>query len=148
VLGVLYSLGLMIVGIDLAVVIGMAAGALFIVPYLGTVIGVVAASVMAILKFGIGWQLVGVWAVFAIVQLFEGTLLTPKIMGDKVGLSPVVVIFALLVGSDLLGILGMLMAVPAAAVIKVFIDEGIDRYRNSEFFLENDSVETNPDPPD
>jgi len=137
VLGVLYSLGLMIVGIDPAVVIGMGAGLLFIVPYLGTIVGVAAATVMALLKFGFGWQLIGVWAVFGVVQLIEGMVLTPKVMGEKVGLSPVVVIFALLVGSDLLGILGMLMAVPAAAVIKVFIDEAVDKYKSSEFFLEN-----------
>jgi predicted PurR-regulated permease PerM len=140
VLGVFYSIGLMIVGIDLAVVIGMIGGLLFIVPYLGTIVGVVSASLMALLAYGLSWHLIGVWAVFAIVQTFEGTVLTPRVMGDRVGLSPVVVIFSLLVGSDLLGILGMLIAVPVAAVIKVFVDEAIDNYRHSKFFLEEEQT--------
>ncbi len=135
VLGVLYSLGLMIAGVDMAVVIGMFAGLAFIVPYLGTVIGVVAATVMALLESGVSFQLLGVWAVFIVVQLFEGTLLTPKVMGDKVGLSPVVVIFALMAGAGLFGLLGMLVAVPAAAVIKVFVDEGLEKYKKSEIYL-------------
>jgi predicted PurR-regulated permease PerM len=139
ILGVLYSVGLMLTGIDLAVVIGLSAGILFIVPYLGTILGIVAASVMALLKFGLSWQLLGVWAAFGAAQLLEGTVITPRIMGDKVGLSPVVVIFALLVGADLLGILGMLIAVPCAAVIKVFVQEGLTKYRGSEFFLGKDA---------
>ncbi|HUT55428.1 MAG TPA: AI-2E family transporter [bacterium] len=141
ILGVLYSAGLMLTGIDLAVVIGFSAGILFIVPYLGTILGIIAASIMALLKFGISWQLIGVWAAFGVAQLLEGTLITPRVMGDRVGLSPVIVIFALLVGADLLGILGMLIAVPCAAVIKVFVREGLDKYRASSFFQEKDSPE-------
>jgi predicted PurR-regulated permease PerM len=144
ILGVLYSLGLMLTGIDLAVVIGFSAGILFIVPYFGTVLGIAAASIMALLKFGIAWQLVGVWAAFGVAQLLESTIITPRIMGDRVGLSPVIVIFALLVGADLLGILGMLIAVPCAAVIKVFVREALDRYRASQFFLENDAAGKDP----
>lgn len=136
VLGVLYSIGLLIVGVDLAVVIGMSAGIGFIIPYMGTAIGVVAATVMSLLEYGVSWQLVGVWAVFVIVQVFEGTILTPRIMGEKVGLSPVVVIIALLVGADLLGFLGLLIAVPLAAVINVFVKDALVRYQNSPFFLE------------
>lgn len=147
VLGVLYSVGLMIVGIDLAVVIGMVGGLLFIVPYLGTIVGIIAASLMALLAYGLSWHLFAVWAVFAVVHLFEGTLLTPRVMGDRVGLSPVVVIFALLVGSDLLGILGMLIAVPCAAVIKVFVDEAVEKYQHSKFFLEQDHPD-NAEPDD
>ena len=67
-----------------------------------------------------------------IVQLFEGTVLTPKIMGDKVGLSPVAVIFALMVGASLMGVVGMLIAVPAAAVLNVFIGEALAKYKQSE----------------
>lgn len=135
VLGVLYSLGLLAVGIDLAVVIGMFAGLAFIVPYLGTILGVAAASVMALLEHGLSWHLLAAWGVFGGVQIFEGTILTPRVMGEKVGLSPVIVIIALLVGADFLGLLGMLVAVPAAAVAKVFFEDAVERYRNSEFFL-------------
>ncbi len=135
VLGVLYSIGLLIIGVDMAVVIGMLAGLGFIVPYLGTVIGVGAALIMVLLEHGISWQIIGVVAVFGGVQLFEGIVLTPKVMGDKVGLSPVVVIFSLLAGAELLGLTGMIIAVPCAAVIKVFIDEGFETYKASDFFL-------------
>jgi len=134
ILGVLYSAGLLTVGIDLAVVIGMLSGIAFIVPYLGTVLGVIAATIMALLEGGISWQILGAWGVFAVVQSIEGTIITPKIMGDKVGLSPVIVIISLLIGAELLGLLGMLVAVPSAAVLKVFVREWIDRYQSSEFF--------------
>ncbi|MBU1881590.1 AI-2E family transporter, partial [bacterium] len=131
-LGILYSSGLVIIGLDLAVVIGMLAGIGFIIPYLGTVLGIIAATVMALVQFGIAWQVLGAWAVFGVVQLFEGTILTPKIMGEKVGLSPVAVIFSLMVGAKLMGVVGMLIAVPAAAVLNVFINEALARYRQSD----------------
>ncbi|MFO8057319.1 MAG: AI-2E family transporter [bacterium] len=133
-LGVLYTGGLLLVGVDMAVLIGMGSGLLFIVPYLGTIIGVVVATIMGLLEFGIAWQILGVWGVYAVVQAMEGTLITPKIMGDRVGISPVIVIIALLIGAELLGFLGILVAVPAAAVLKVFITDGLERYRESEFF--------------
>jgi predicted PurR-regulated permease PerM len=135
-LGIMYSLGLWIVGTDLAVVIGMTAGLAFIVPYMGTVLGLVAATIMILLEFGLSWRILGVVGVFAVSHAIEGTLLTPKILGDRVGLSPVVVIIALLIGADLLGILGILIAVPVAAVLNVFIRDGLERYRKSAFFLE------------
>jgi predicted PurR-regulated permease PerM len=142
VLGVLYSIGLLILGVDMAVVIGMLAGIGFIVPYLGTVIGVGAALIMVILEHGASWHILGVAGVFGGVQLFEGIVLTPKVMGDKVGLSPVVVIFSLLAGAELMGLTGMLVAVPCAAVIKVFIDEGFEKYKSSEFFLGSSKKKT------
>jgi len=134
ILGVLYSAGLLMVGVDLAVIIGVLAGALFIVPYFGTIVGVILASIMALLEHGLSWHILGAWGVFAVVQAAEGALITPKIMGDKVGLSPVIVIFSLLVGADLLGLLGMLVAVPAAAILKVFVQEGLERYLHSSLF--------------
>ena len=136
ILGILYSAGLLIVGIDLAVVIGMGAGIAFIVPYLGTILGIVAATVMALLEFGFAWQLLGAWGVFAVVQFFEGYFLTPRIMGNKVGLSPVAVIFALLVGVSLFGLVGMLVAVPVAAVLNVFIGEALEKYKASDLMKE------------
>ena len=135
-LGIMYSLGLWIVGTDLAVVIGMTAGLAFIVPYMGTVLGIVAASIMLLLEFGLSWRILGMFGVFAVAHAIEGTLLTPKILGDRVGLSPVIVIIALLIGADLLGFLGILIAVPVAAVLNVFIRDGLERYRKSSFFLE------------
>lgn len=131
ILAVLYSIGLLLVGINLAVLIGVSAGVLFIVPYLGTILGIVAATIMALLEFGFAWQVFGAWGVFAVVQFLEGYFITPKIVGRQLGLSPVVVIFSLLVGANLLGIIGMLIAVPVAAVCNVFFQEALEKYRKS-----------------
>jgi len=134
ILAVLYSLGLWLVGVDLAIVIGVVSGYLFIVPYLGTVVGVIAASLMVLLEFHDISRLLLVWAVFAVVQLMEGYIFTPKIVGSRVGLSPVAVILALLVGAGLFGLLGILIAVPAAAVLKIFAEEIVGMYRSSSIY--------------
>lgn len=130
----LYSAGLLLVGIDLAVPVGVLSGLLFVVPYLGTAVGIVLATVLALLKFGIGWELVQVAAVFAVVQGVEGYLLTPRIVGDQVGLHPLVVMVALIVGGSLLGIWGMLLAIPITAVLSVFGTEWLDLYRRSRVY--------------
>jgi predicted PurR-regulated permease PerM len=135
-LGLMYSVGLWIVGTDLALVIGITSGLAFIVPYMGTILGIVAGTILTLLEFGLSWRILGVFAVFGVAHAIEGGILTPRILGNKVGLSPVVVIIALLVGADLLGFLGILIAVPAAAVLNVFIKDGLERYRKSSFFLE------------
>ena len=134
VLGIIYSLGLSLLGVNLAVIIGLASGAAFIVPYLGTILGIAAASLMALLEFGVGWELFGVWGVFGAAQALEGVVLTPRITGKKVGLSPVMVILALLIAGRLLGFLGILIAVPTAAVLKVFVQDALEHYRKSDFF--------------
>lgn len=134
ILAVLYSIGLSLIGIDLAVMIGTLAGLAFIIPYLGTLIGIVLSVLMALLKFQdllhpllcLGW--------FALVQAFEGSVITPKIVGDKVGLHPLMIMIALLVGGQVAGILGMLLAVPLTAVCNVFGRSMIARYRESDFF--------------
>ena len=139
ILGILYSIGLSIVDINLAVVIGMLSGMAYIVPYLGTAVGVVAASIMSLLQYGLSWQMFGAWLVFGVVQALEGSIITPRIMGKKVGLHPVVVIIAVLIGADLLGFLGILVAVPTAAVLNVFIQDALHRYQDSDFFLDKPS---------
>jgi len=138
ILAVLYSFGLWLVGVDLAVVIGVTAGYLFIVPYLGTIVGVVAASIMALLQYHDFLHLVLVWLVFGLVQLSEGYFFTPKIVGSRVGLNPVSVIIALLVAGGLFGFLGILIAVPVAAVLKIFAAEVIDIYRASPVYTGED----------
>ena len=135
VLAALYSAGLLIVGIDMAVVIGVLSGYLFIVPYLGTIFGIVTASLMALLKYHDFVHVFGVWAVFGIVQLFEAYALTPRVVGDRVGLNPVAIILALLIGGSLFGFLGILLAVPVAAVLKIFAADTINLYRSSELYL-------------
>lgn len=136
ILAVLYSIGLYVIGIDLAVAIGTLAGITFIIPYVGTIIGICLSVVMALLKFNdilhpllcLGW--------FGFVQLLEGSFITPKIVGDTVGLHPLVAIVALLIGGQLFGILGMLLAVPVTAVAQVFLRTLSDYYRTSEFYRE------------
>lgn len=134
ILAILYSIGLYLIGIDLAVAIGMLAGGMFIIPYVGTVIGIVLSMLMALLKFHdllhpllcLGW--------FVLVQGLEGIIITPKIVGDTVGLHPLVALVALLLGGQLFGIMGMLMAIPLTAVIQVFLRSLSAYYRNSEFY--------------
>jgi predicted PurR-regulated permease PerM len=145
ILAVLYSAGLLLVGINLAVLIGVSAGILFIVPYLGTILGIVAATIMALLEYGFAWQVLGAWGVFAVVQFLEGYFITPKIVGHQLGLSPVVVIFSLLVGADLLGIVGMLIAVPVAAVCNVFLQDALERYRKSSALQPQEKENQNGD---
>lgn len=130
-LGVLYSAGLLVLGIDLAIAVGMLSGLLFIVPYLGTAVGIVVASALSLLAFGPDWHVLGVLGVFGGVQLLEGMLLTPWIVGDKVGLHPLVVMVALLVGGNLFGITGMLLAIPMTAAAQVLLLEWITAYRAS-----------------
>jgi predicted PurR-regulated permease PerM len=134
VLGVLYAIGYSLIGIDLAIGVGIVGGALSLVPYLGGVVAVVASSVLCILEFGIDWHLAATLGWYVLVQSFEGFVLTPRIVGESVGLHPAVVIVALLIGGDLFGFLGLLVAVPLAAVAKVFVDEALELYRRSSFF--------------
>jgi len=134
ILAVLYSIGLYLIGIDLAVAIGMLAGATFIIPYLGTAVGILLSMLMALLKFHdflhpflcLGW--------FVIVQTVEGIIITPKIVGETVGLHPLVALVALLLGGQLFGIMGMLLAIPLTAVIQVFLRSLAIYYRDSEFY--------------
>jgi predicted PurR-regulated permease PerM len=91
-----------------------------------------------VLKFGLGWELLGVWATFAVVQGLEGFVITPRIMGEKVGLHPLVVMLALLVGGNLFGVWGMLLAIPVTAAAEVLVGEWVQRYRGSRFFADED----------
>jgi len=134
ILAVLYSIGLYFIGIDLAIAIGTLAGITFIIPYVGTVIGIALSVIMAALKFHdilhpllcLGW--------FCIVQMIEGMIITPKIVGNTVGLHPLVTIVALLIGGQIFGLMGMLLAVPVTAVLQVFLRSLAAYYRNSDFY--------------
>ena len=141
-LAVLYSLGLWIVGIELAFPIGIASGLLFIIPYVGTVFGIVTAGLMALINFGFDWHILGVFSVFGLSQVVEGYYLTPKIVGESVGLSPLVVMIALIVGAAFMGIWGMFLAIPVTAVLSVLAHEWLRRYKLSDTFLEPANIET------
>jgi predicted PurR-regulated permease PerM len=137
ILAVLYSVGLIAFGrIDMALLVGVLSGALFIIPYLGTIVGVILGAVLCLLKFGIDWHLLGVVGTFGVVQLLEGTLLTPKIVGESVGLHPMVVILSLFIGGALFGFMGILLAVPATAALSVLLETVLARYRASRIYTE------------
>ena len=133
-LAAVYTVGLWVVGLDLALVLGLAAGLASIVPYLGVIVGVAAAGTAAFFQFDGLWPLAGVAAVFGVGQLLESMLLTPMLVGEKIGLHPVVVIFAILAGGQLFGFVGILLALPFAAVIKVMINHLHDEYKLSGFY--------------
>ncbi|MBI1424519.1 MAG: AI-2E family transporter [Gammaproteobacteria bacterium] len=133
-LAVIYSLGLWIAGLDLALLIGMLAGLVSFVPYLGFIVGIVVAGIAALLQFHDVMHLVYVAIVFGIGQAMEGMLLTPMLVGDRIGLHPVAVMFAVLAGGQLFGFLGVLLALPAAAVIAVILRYMHERYKNSELY--------------
>ena len=135
ILAVLYSLAYLIVGVKLAVLIGVVAGLLSFIPYVGGGVALVLAVVMSLIYWTDWSQLISVLVVYSIIQVFEGFVITPRIVGDKVGLPAVWVLFALLVGGELFGFMGVLLALPAAAVIKIFVGRGLTWYRASELFL-------------
>ena len=133
-LGVLYALGLWAVGLDLGLLIGFIAGLVSFVPYLGPATGVVLGVIAALVQFG-DWQHVAlVLGVFGIGQLIESYWLTPKLVGDKIGLHPVAVIFAIMAGGQLFGFLGVLLALPVAAVTNVMLRYAHERYRRSSLY--------------
>jgi predicted PurR-regulated permease PerM len=135
-LGVFYGAGLGLVGLAVGPLIGMVAGLLSFVPYLGFIIGFVAAMIAALVQYGDWTHLLLVGGVFLVGQLLEGYVLVPKLVGDKIGLHPVAVIFAVLAGGYLFGFLGVLLALPAASVIMVLLRYLIERYRRSELYNE------------
>lgn len=135
-LGGVYTVGLFIVGLDLALVLGLMAGLASIVPYLGFIVGIAASGLAAYFQFDLSWHLLAVAVVFGIGQVLESVYLTPTLVGDKVGLHPVMVIFAVLAGGQLFGFLGILLALPAASVLKVMAGYLHAWYIRSEWYLE------------
>ena len=137
-LGAIYSLGLWMVGIDLALLIGMLAGLVSFIPYLGAIVGIGAGVIAALVQYGDITHVVLVLLVFGIGQTLESFVLTPWLVGDRIGLHPVAVIFAIMVGGQLFGFLGVLMALPVAAVIMVVLRYAHQRYTASELYQRED----------
>ncbi|POD74079.1 AI-2E family transporter [Pseudomonas syringae group genomosp. 3] len=134
-LGVIYAAGLMLVGLELGLLIGVIAGLAAIVPYMGFVIGIGSALVAGLFQFGGDlYPMMGIVAVFMIGQALEGMVLTPLLVGDRIGLHPVAVIFAILAGGELFGFTGILLALPVAAVIMVLVRHMHDVYKSSEVY--------------
>lgn len=118
---IIYSVGLSIVGLKVGFVIGLIGGLLSIVPYLGSIFVLTTATLYAFAQFGTLSALIGVWVVYLIGQSLESWVLTPYLVGHRIGLHPVVIIFAIMAGGALFGFFGVLVALPAAALIKVLL---------------------------
>jgi predicted PurR-regulated permease PerM len=134
-LAVIYSLGLSVVGLKFAIAIGVVAGLVSFVPYLGFVFGIALAGLTVVLEPDPLLRLAGVVATFSIAQMIEGSFLTPKLVGDRIGLHPVIVIFAVAAGGQLFGFFGILLALPAAAVLSVLV-----RFAYSKYLAEHSDV--------
>ena len=141
ILGVMYGLGLWGVGLDLGILIGLIAGLLTFVPYLGPASGIILGCIAALVQYGDWEHLAGVLIVFGIGQVIESYWLTPKLVGDRIGLHPAAVIFAVLAGGQLFGFLGMLLALPVAAVANVLLRYAEQRYTHSRLYSGEQPVE-------
>lgn len=139
-LGIIYAVGLQIVGLKLGIMIGLLAGLASIIPYFGFIVGIVSASITALFQYNMSLEpLLAIWLVFGIGQILEGWVLQPYLIGDKIGLPPVGVIFAVMAGGQLFGFVGMLLALPVAAIIMVLLQHAHQRYRQSTFYQRNES---------
>jgi predicted PurR-regulated permease PerM len=135
VLGFIYSIGLVAAGLKYGATIGIIAGVLTIIPYVGTVFGIATSFLLATVQFDGDWLRIGlVMAVFIVGHFFEAYILTPRFVGHRVGLHPIWILFALIAGVKLMGFLGVLIAVPTAAVIGVLIRFGVREYKNSSLY--------------
>jgi predicted PurR-regulated permease PerM len=135
IMGGLYAVGYTLIGVRLAVPIGLLAGFLTFIPYVGSSVALVLGLLMVLVHFT-GWgQIVAVVSVYLVIQTLDGLVITPRVVGGKLGLSPVWVLFALMAFGQLFGLVGVMLALPASAVIKVFVVEGLTRYRRSAFYL-------------
>ncbi len=135
ILAIFYAATLSVAGLQFGLVIGLAAGILSFVPYVGSLGGLIICVGLAFLQFDEGWRIAIIAAIFVIGQLAEGMFLTPKLVGDRIRLHPVWVIFAVLAGGTLFGFVGMLIALPAAALIGVIVRFGISQYLKSQVYL-------------
>ena len=134
-LGIVYALGLMTLGLELGLLIGILAGLASLVPYMGFAVGISAALIAGLFQFGLDpYPLLGIVTVFTVGQMLEGMVLTPLLVGDRIGLHPVAVIFAILAGGQLFGFIGILLALPVAAVIMVLLRNAHELYKESDIY--------------
>lgn len=134
ILGLFYAFALSLMGLQYGFFIGVASGLLSIIPYIGSIFGLVASVGMAFYQFG-GWEYPLVaFGIFIVGQLVEGNYLTPKLVGESVGLHPIWVIFALMAGGMLLGLLGMIIAIPVAAILAVLLRYAVAEYKDTSYY--------------
>lgn len=134
VLGAIYAIGLWAVGVELGLLIGFVAGLVSFVPYLGAFVGLTAAIIATLVQHGDLLHLALVLGVFSIGQALESFILTPWLVGDRIGLHPLAVIFAIMAGGQLFGFLGVLLALPVAAIAMVLLRYGHEQYTRSGMY--------------
>ncbi|MCB6182539.1 AI-2E family transporter [Leeia sp. TBRC 13508] len=137
VMAVLYSVGLSIAGLDFSISIGLIAGLLVFIPYIGMAIGLLLATLAGALQFDHIQPLIAVWLVFGVGQFIEGFVVTPWLVGERIGLHPVAVVFALMTFGQLFGFVGVLLALPMAACVLVALRHAKKAYINSEFYRQS-----------
>ncbi len=133
-MGLLYSIGLFLCGTPMSLFIGFVAGLANLVPYLGVVVGFLPAALLTYLQTQDWLPILGIAAVFGLVQALEGLVLSPRILGETVGLHPVAVILAVLLGGELFGLVGIILGVPAVAILNVLLARGLIEYKKTPFF--------------
>ncbi len=133
-LGTSYAIGLSIVGLQTAILIGLLAGFLSFVPYLGVISGISMATLAMYIQTGAFLPMVGVWVVFGIGQILESMVYTPYLVGERIGLHPVLVIFAVLAGGELFGFVGLLLALPVTAVLIALLRHAQRWYLDSTWY--------------
>jgi predicted PurR-regulated permease PerM len=143
-LAVFYSFGLWLVGLNYGVIIGLLTGLFSFIPYIGMALGFGAGIAVAAFQFQDVWMIALVAFVFALGQFIEGNLISPRLVGSRIGLHPVWVIFAVLAGTVLFGVLGTLLAVPVAGVLGVLLRFGLAQYRGSAIYREVTRSEMTP----
>ncbi len=134
IMAMFYVVGLKLVGLELALPVGLITGLLVFIPYLGSGTGLLLGTVAAVMQFPSINGVAFVWAVFTVGQLIEGLVVTPWLVGDRIGLHPVVVLFALLAFGQIFGFFGVLLALPASAAMLVGLRHVQARYRKSRLY--------------
>jgi predicted PurR-regulated permease PerM len=140
ILAVVFAIALPVLHVRFGLFIGILAGFLNIVPYLGQLTGLALSIMMALVDFEGFGRIFAIVGLFAVMNFVEGNFITPKVVGDKVGLSPLWAIISLIIGGRAAGLAGMILAIPVAGSIKVIMDDVIAGYRNSEYFNEPPSA--------
>ena len=134
ILGSYYAIALSVAGLNFAVLVGLGAGVLSFIPYVGSIVGFVVAMGIALAQFDAWVMWLVVAGIYFVGQAVEGNVLAPKLVGDSVGLHPVWIMFALIAGGSLFGFTGVLLGVPVAAIIGVLVRFALERYRGSGYY--------------
>ena len=136
ILGLFYGICLTVLGLNFGLLIGLFAGLISFIPFVGSIVGFVLSVGVALVQFWPDWIPIVVTAcIFGAGQFLEGNILQPKLVGERVGLHPVWLMFALFAFGSLFGFTGLLVAVPAAAAVGVIIRFGLGRYLDSELYI-------------